>query len=998
MRPALQPLLALIGRGAILALLIGFSPRVLADGGFISPGFVEGENEVFVDMVGQRALLWIRSYETELWLQDRFVGNTDSFGWVIPVPRVPKVECVDERVLDGLDYETSAMFRETYWTCGEYTGCGFGCGTEGNLDGILDVSVNDTLIEDDAVDRWSSGSAGCLDYAVISSDDSDALLNWLEHKGLSFDDNLVGVFDDYSARGYVFLAAFVTPEPGRLVANRTVRITWRNEDEDPIVYPLYLTGATALASVDVKLFIAADHPMLPLNYNSALVPHVYPSARDLDDGSLPFHSSETYQEAYGSALSQAEGRTFVLTYVGKLTRRYGTCLESDSDQHWGSSDDCRSAPGTPNWLDDLHNFSNHWSKMLSDQVYITRLQASLTPEQMDEDLYLEVADVEDVIPSYQLDHLCGVPPPDSSDGGGAMGAIASHDSTIVPIARLLFVAIVAAMVLLRRGRRLAGVTVIVLVAVGCNLLFGGDEGDEEPLTRRARDAGEIVGDGQPGELCDGEDNDGDGLTDEDWPGLGRLCVRHTGACTSESLWICASDGRGMTCPAQEIEPSSEICNGLDDNCNGICDDGFDCCASVQSECNNPCGHEGTTVCTWSCLHEPCVPLPVQEPETISVTYEIAEMVEIELDGEPPSSALVRSPGELRLINSGEVRKLHLPANTTNHSEMTATDVDADGLDELVFTVLVYGDAGAENALSFYEVEGDELREIIRIGGSEGAAGGASYVPLQESVDYLGIVQGGTPEERLILTLSSVSTEDETRTLSRFRVVGTKISIQEPIADVRQCEQLNGKMIADIDGDGLDDALIHCKDSSEKENLYLLGNPELNQEGVTPVVLEIDDIEKLQIIGMHDLDHDGENELVVVDHDDPGSAELCVVEYPAMSIAGCIEVVAVPDVVSDLDGDGYDELAALTEPGIKPCQVWIATEPLLDETGFSFGPIQVIDFNGSLLATWKGARNMIDLDYDALPGRDLAVRHGRGANVFGSDSVGIALSPAGCKTQ
>ena len=97
------------------------------------------------------------------------------------------------------------------------------------------------------------------------------------------------------------------------------------------------------------------------------------------------------------------------------------------------------------------------------------------------------------------------------------------------------------------------------------------------------------------EVCDGRDNDCDQLTDENDPGGGAACdsgqpgvcrpgVRH---CVNASL-ICV----------RNVNPAAESCNGLDDNCNGVSDDGnpggrIDCdtgglgvCAGGLTECRN----------------------------------------------------------------------------------------------------------------------------------------------------------------------------------------------------------------------------------------------------------------------------------------------------------------------------------------------------------------------------------------------------------------------------
>src|SRR5690606_2274498 len=145
-----------------------------------------------------------------------------------------------------------------------------------------------------------------------------------------------------------------------------------------------------------------------------------------------------------------------------------------------------------------------------------------------------------------------------------------------------------------------------LFSLGCSPPQSGVVGCESGATQACDTAGGCAGtqtctDGEwsacapPAELCNGIDDDCDGEVDEDFADLGGACTPGRDACGTTGTWTCSSDGTSLVCAADPVDPQPETCNGIDDDCDGEIDNvtglGDACSVGVGA-----CGSAGTLVC------------------------------------------------------------------------------------------------------------------------------------------------------------------------------------------------------------------------------------------------------------------------------------------------------------------------------------------------------------------------------------------------------------------
>jgi len=142
----------------------------------------------------------------------------------------------------------------------------------------------------------------------------------------------------------------------------------------------------------------------------------------------------------------------------------------------------------------------------------------------------------------------------------------------------------------------------------------------------------------PVETCNGKDDDCDNKVDEDFPQKGQPCDNgKLGACYRAGTYVCKADGSGVVCNAPSATGTAEICNGIDDDCNGLVDDGLsgctppvcspEVCNGKDDDCNNkvddglsdiPCGKDigeckaGKTKCVGGVLSCDGGSLPTKE--------------------------------------------------------------------------------------------------------------------------------------------------------------------------------------------------------------------------------------------------------------------------------------------------------------------------------------------------------------------------------------------------
>lgn len=114
------------------------------------------------------------------------------------------------------------------------------------------------------------------------------------------------------------------------------------------------------------------------------------------------------------------------------------------------------------------------------------------------------------------------------------------------------------------------------------------------------------------EICDDKDNNCDGQIDETFTNKGQSCTVGVGACQTAGTYVCKADGSGTECfvPGGLPSPRPEICDGIDNNCDGQIDENFGA---------TTCGIGACQITVQNCvggIPQTCTPgAPAETPET-----------------------------------------------------------------------------------------------------------------------------------------------------------------------------------------------------------------------------------------------------------------------------------------------------------------------------------------------------------------------------------------------
>jgi len=154
---------------------------LLADGCFV----FRWDKKIDINEPTQKAIIFHDSGRESVLLQVKYEGPLEEFGWLIPVPSVPKVEQGSMEAFYELSRLTQMQFE---W----YSKMATRGTSSGGAEAVTVMEIK---------------TVGAYEVAVLSAQDSGSLARWLKANDYSIPEGKSGIIDEYIRRGWYFIAA-----------------------------------------------------------------------------------------------------------------------------------------------------------------------------------------------------------------------------------------------------------------------------------------------------------------------------------------------------------------------------------------------------------------------------------------------------------------------------------------------------------------------------------------------------------------------------------------------------------------------------------------------------------------------------------------------------------------------------------------------------------------------------------------------------------------------
>ncbi len=340
-------------------------------------------------VTSHRMILSVSNVSTTLWDQIAYAGEPSSFAWVLPIKGQVDIGLSSDALFENLEQETRVQVRSPSIFCDP--GCvdglpGGGAVSSGTGGGGVIVIAQEVV--------------GPYATVQLSSQDPNALKNWLTTNGYAIPQDLAPIIDAYVKEGFDFLALKLVPGQG-VDSMRPVRVT--SPGASPTL-PLRMVAGGTGATTPITLFVVGEGRYEPTNFPSFLI----------EDQDLVWNwdtQSSNYKDLRQAQFTASNGKAWQVetsTPFPKSLLEYTlTGLVNDDPNNSGYGDPV-GTDAKDNLTEDLAAL---WGTIPDQGVWVTRLYGELSRAALASDLSLgAAADQSQVLRYLNAEKSVGTPP------------------------------------------------------------------------------------------------------------------------------------------------------------------------------------------------------------------------------------------------------------------------------------------------------------------------------------------------------------------------------------------------------------------------------------------------------------------------------------------------------------------------------------------------------------------------------------------------------------
>lgn len=232
-------------------------------------------------------------------VQIQYQGTAEDFSWVVPVPGIPELSVAPGILFQTLDPLTRPQF--TLEVNGAVCPDDRFFNAQPEFDGTATGADGDVTILSEQV-------VGPFDVQVVTSQDADAMANWLEANNYDLTERGGELIAPYVEEGMNFVALRLRQDRG---VGDIEPLVMEYEAERPMI-PIRLTAVATQPNLGVYVWLLGPARAVPLNYL-----HVTPNYARLDWYRGTFNAYASYQDLITVAMDEVGGQGFATDYAGR---------------------------------------------------------------------------------------------------------------------------------------------------------------------------------------------------------------------------------------------------------------------------------------------------------------------------------------------------------------------------------------------------------------------------------------------------------------------------------------------------------------------------------------------------------------------------------------------------------------------------------------------------------------------------------------------------------